>query len=193
MKKLFIRSVAYMMAVLFLIAAFITVAPIKAHAAEEYTVSGVWVFNDTLDFTNYSDLSSVDVNAYFSGTFTYNIVRLNFSPSNGHFMCITDSGSSHFLYNGSSWSGSNTLDFGDSEQVVPELFYSWLNVNATFQAPPPGPGPLVEAVTDLQDQKILEQVLVPILAILPIGLVCLVGYKGLRKALDLLRGILHQA
>jgi len=184
-----------MMAAFFLFAAFIMVAPIQAHAAEGYTVSGIWVFNEVLN------LPSTDIRQSVNFSLPNSSVPY---PDSFTSLLVTNSG---FLYYGTSnigpYSAANgwqttygdvqTFDFGVTSQTVSEEFYTWLNANATFQAPPPDPGPLVEVVTDLQDQKILEQVLVPILAILPIGLVCLVGYKGLRKALDLLRGILHQA
>lgn len=61
-----------------------------------------------------------------------------------------------------------------------------------FFTPPP-PGPLVEAMTQLKEQNQLSQVLTQVVTMIPIGLGCWVGYKGLRKGLDLLRRILHQA
>lgn len=183
-----------MIAACFLFAVFVFTAPVRVHAASEYTVSGVWVFNDQLSLP--SDRIPQSVNFFAKSGLTG--ISITPQASNVYASWIDpDSGAtcSGAIYSSGIWQNTDfqTIDFGETEQVVSEEFYAWLNANATFQAPPPDPGPLVEAVTDLQDQKILEQVLVPILAILPIGLVCLVGYKGLRKALDLLRGILHQA
>lgn len=39
----------------------------------------------------------------------------------------------------------------------------------------------------------MEKVLEPMMMILPVGLACLIGYLGLRKALGHLQGILHRA
>lgn len=191
MKKLFIRAGSFLLAAFLLMSAILVSAPVQVSATGEYTVIGTWVFNDSLTFPVTNISASLN---FICGDEDHILDSLTVTSDSLFFYGDNFTGS---VYSYGYWSQlflcCQTINFGETEQVVSEEFYTWLNANATFQAPPPAPGPLVEAVTDLQDQKILEQVLVPILAILPIGLVCLVGYKGLRKALDLLRGILHQA
>ena len=194
MKNLFIRSGALVMAAFFLIAALTMVAPIQAHAADEYTISGIWVFNEVLDINPVANQSFYPI-AFSVNNVMYYGVKFGSQSFQG----FTDSDYSHVfhLYNAGSggWIESEykILDFGTTEQTVSTEFYTWLTANATFQAPPPDPGPLVEVMTDLQEQNQLTQVLMPLMTVIPIGLVCLVGYKGLRKALALLQGILQGA
>lgn len=68
-----------------------------------------------------------------------------------------------------------------------DIFYS----DGTLFFPqllPPSPI-LVKVVSVTEAEKVLDQVI----AILPICLVCLVGYLALRKALAVLQSLLHQA
>ncbi len=185
-----------MLAALFVFLAVFTVAPVRVHAeevTEEYTVSGVWSFNDVLSLPSERIDHVVNFTLPYS-SFTYSFTKIILSSTNVTYSYRNGSASGSFgVYGSSGWSTPHsdvqTVDFGETEQVVSEEFYTWLNANATFQAPPPDPGPLVEATAKVD----LTAVLLPILTIIPIGLVCLVGYKGLRKGLDLLRRILHQA
>lgn len=59
--------------------------------------------------------------------------------------------------------------------------------------PLPEQGPLVEVMTDLQEQKQLSQVLSQVMNLLPVGLACGIGYLALRKALAILQRILETA
>lgn len=214
MKKIFMRAGALLMAAIVLVGAVVGVAPIQASAADN--VVSTWDLNSSLsrlpDWPNlatyqYKHLYSisgtvyllngdavvfdqVDLDRYYylnSKTYFYFSVHrvgdsddtwVDFYEYKEINAWLNDSQVSRVVFN-SEPTGDNLI--------------SWLNLNATFQAPPPDPGPLVEVTQDLKEQNLLTQVLTGVLSIIPIGLACLVGYKGLRKALDLLRRMLHQA
>lgn len=182
-----------MLAAFFLIAAFALVASVQVFADDAYTVSGVWVLNETPIFGDV-DLAgqlflSLRVN-FVSNSYSFTSFQVYPDPFRVCFLVPgTTMIEAYTINNGWLDEAYRTIDFGETEQAVSAEFYAWLNENATFQAPPPAPGPLVEATTKVD----LTAVLLPILTMIPIGLAFLVCYKGFWKGLALLRKVLSGA
>lgn len=153
--------------------------PLKSGEEDYPVIKAYWSYNGVFQLAYVGVSSESQVYAY--------------SNSGYLVVVVTDSAYSYFTSNGSSWSGYNSgsdvamscyylissdVDIGlkDSE----ELFYS---------APLPPKPPLVAATEGANLGAVMTQVI----AILPIGLGCLVGYLGLRKALAFCRRILSGA
>ncbi len=196
MKKTFLRCGSLLVAAFVLFGAVFLAAPVKASAAEnEYTVSGVWVLNENITEPVFAFVPftcngvSYDGFSYSSMAFLFGAEPVNNNTTFSDLIVV------YYFVDPVGWKDSSyrTIDFGFDDVVVSESFYDWLVANATFQAPLPGPGPLVEVMTDLQEQNQLSQVLTQVVTMIPIGLACWVGYKGLRKGLAMLAQKLHQA
>ena len=201
MIKIFNRAGALLMAALFVFLAVFAVAPVQVSAAEEYTVSGVWVFNDGISLPSeaitVSDLQitfpdSGNASTYTSFSVTLSMISCSYRADDGqHGLTIW-----HKAWANSGWADNSTyktISFGESEQSVSAEFFSWFTANATFQETPLDPGPLVGVITVLKEQNQLTQVLTGVVQMIPIGLAFWVGYKGFLKALALLLEMLHKA
>lgn len=216
MKKTFLRCGSLLVAAFVLLGAVLLAAPVKASAAEASDVVTSWTLNSSLvplpDWPNQtplewgsaftgsgklilSDGSVFDFdkfNLYYrtgsSGEFHFSLAFHGVNDSEENFTCFYEYEPSNSWLDGLQIS---TIEFNFNPSN--DRLVSWLSLNATFQAPPPDPGPLVEVMTDLKEQNQLSQVLTQVVTMIPIGLGCWVGYKGLRKALALLQRILHQA
>lgn len=103
---------------------------------EEVPISGVWVFNSSIEhsyvFAEVNFTDNNDVNRL--GFTTYN-------DSSGRYMLAYYGSSWSLAYSQSSgWKGDafKTIDFGDTVQYVNSNFYDWLTANATQQQPQVG-------------------------------------------------------
>lgn len=108
-------------------------------------IKGVWVFNQV-----------------FTGEFDYQVTDISFMSNNTEFDGIAPSGSGgnsvmyynrigvsywdfiaqstyHGYTNGWKDEAYRTVDFGTTEQTVPDDFYTWMQANATQQAEPTTP------------------------------------------------------
>ncbi|MBR4016825.1 MAG: hypothetical protein IKK11_03325 [Oscillospiraceae bacterium] len=206
MKSMFIRAGSLVMACVVFFFAFLALIPVNVNAAPvEYTVCGVWKLNESLSFldtyftesVNFSCLvpfSGVDSPDGFRET-TFSFFSFGFRPSD--FLDVVffhGDNSSYYAYFNNTWKDrfSREVDFGSSDQVVSEEFYNWLTANATFQNTPPAPGPLVEVIQDLKNQNLLTQVLAGVTQVIPVILVCLIGFVEFRKAYQALLTLLEQ-
>lgn len=208
MKKIFIRAGALLMAVFVFMGAVMVASPVQVSAADT-----LLPLEDMPAFPTKVDSKTVVYRCcFYSGNGTTFVFSSAVEPTsviwNGSKLVFDLSGSSSycaFFLNGGSWSsGGQVLEFSLYNSSSSSILLSQYNGNDLdiydsdgnlFFPPPPPPdlGPLVEVTQELKDQKVLDQVLMGVIQMIPIGLACLVGYKGLRKALDLLRGILNQA
>lgn len=93
------------------------------------TVSGVWVFNDTLSFTSgikqsvrfTTNNEQGDAINVYSSSIEYNL------PDAGKYNMT--------VYGRGNWANTayKTIDFGTTEQTVTDSFYTWLTSNAVQQ------------------------------------------------------------
>lgn len=210
MRKIFIRAGALLMAAFVLMSAIVTVVPMQVSAASLYSLEDLPAFP-----TEYS--SGLNYNSYLcfvdgDGTPTLFACTTSWSSTiwDGSALVVTATNSRNFgLYvlSGDAWYQQTKADatFNKSFSLYnsdPSSILQYTQVNVAKNIydsegnlffPPPPPGPLEEVMMDLQDQGVLDQVLMGVLQMIPIGLACWVGYKGLRKALALLQGILYKA
>lgn len=207
MHNRFTRFSALLLAVMFAFGTVVLAVPVTVNAAEgEYTVSGVWTLNNSVDWSGFPVglIENIAGTCYCDNFYTYPFDSIWFSEyggsdASGYGIYVYCTLSNYLKYmcvykpTGPCWGDVTYFDFGETPQIVSAEFYSWMSANSTFPPPPPEVGPLVEVVTDLKEQAILDQVLAQVIAILPIGLACLVGYKGFRKGLNLLQEVLHRA
>lgn len=156
------------------------IVPSFAADAETYTVSGVWVFhNDTLTLMNHPSYSwsYIDVNYTVNGI---SCIRMDFNTEGSgsdrytKFDARYADGGMDILYDSRGWikDSNRTIDFGSTEQTVPQHFFEWLNENATFIPAPP----LAEAVEELtmeQATKVQNQTVGVMKILVPCGVGCL--------------------
>ena len=157
MKSMFIRAGSLVMAGVVFFFAFLAVIPVNVNAAPvEYTVCGVWTFNDTIGGFNSSSGDDVSVSFSCNGR-SFSGIRASSAIGSGFSLYFLDSaGFYRFYHYYPSTAGpyivwdfdTKSIDFGESDQIVSEEFYNWLTANATFQDTPPAPGPLVEVIQD---------------------------------------------
>lgn len=130
MKKFFIfLSVVVLLTTLSIVSTFAS----DSASASSYTVSGEWVFNETITKTVVSE----DVNFTYNGSYYQRMWAMSYSE--GLNITPVGSSSSTYIYNFEykEWGTSaRIIDFGDTEQVVSADFYNFMLANATPPAPP---------------------------------------------------------
>ncbi len=120
----------------------------KAAETETYTVSGVYVFNDSVNDEYIQNEHTEDIN-YISNNINFDqmyitwmyeeegtILRISISYYDNygdHYDSIYSSVGETIKWLNESY---KTIDFGTEEQTVSENFYKWLHANATKQEEP---------------------------------------------------------
>ena len=128
---------------------------VPAFAAEEYTISGVWTWNNEISapYGEHEDGGSFDVDftVDFNGEPTrgFQIKQVHVDTGTYHFLYLTyllsvDGGTVrdpfYYVYGSNpGWIAghSRTIDFGESPQVVSKQFYEWFIINASPGLLPP--------------------------------------------------------
>ena len=113
------------------------------------TVSGVWVFNETLNFSSIliGDLGAYNVPVNFTSkgeTYTKIGIRQNMGPSQKsmYYETVTEAVMVYtYSTNAFTDDGYRTIDFGSNPQTVTDRFYTFLTANAIQQAAPSVPTP----------------------------------------------------
>ena len=105
---------------------------LKANATKKATVSGKWVFNSTLsadvgfdEAVNFKSASGSEY-ARFDGKVTSSAFVLNGYKTNGAPVTFWHTSTGYQL-------DPSPIDFGATEQIVSDAFYSWLTANAVKQ------------------------------------------------------------
>jgi len=99
---------------------------------ENCTVSGKWLFGETVDvgteFSEEVDFTSTNQDGNEACTYASMTVASGFIGNQLNYGGV-------FAYNADGWENEamRTVDFGENEQAVSEAFYTWLTANATEQ------------------------------------------------------------
>lgn len=200
------RFVALFSSVLLIMSLILCIAvPAFAAETDSYGLVGDWVLNDELtrpdtwteQAINFVCKSASYVKILFRKESSYGGYFINFGTANNTTATVYGFGTSGGSNDGYWTSGLQNLSFGADTQYITTEFYEWFIVNATPNESSENPGqvvfppkpPLVAATEGVNLKAVMSQVV----AILPIGLGCLVGYLGLRIALAFFRRILSGA
>lgn len=104
-------------------------------------ISGVWVFNDTVDIDNQltQEVSFVSTDQMGEGSVAYIAVNIEEGFIGNSLTYTLESGVKPFVYNTEGWEAEamRTVNFGTTEQWVSGEFYNWLVANATQQTDEP--------------------------------------------------------
>lgn len=117
--------------------AFLLGQQLRRNLAAVRTVSGVWVFNDSLSFydennTAYYSEEVQSVN-FTSGSAEYSSMTVRLSDSGVTWIIKYDESFVYNQFENFYDSTHATIDFGTTPQAVTEAFYKWITVNAVKQ------------------------------------------------------------